>query len=90
MYETISSPALQMKRATAVLALACSLLVFAATQQSQQTGNGNQSNAFVAFDRHEEMIRMRDGVRLHTLIFTPRNRSELLPFLLDRTPVRHR
>ena len=86
MYETISSPALQMKRATAVLALACSLLVFAATQQSQQTGNGNQSNAFVVFDRHEEMIRMRDGVRLHTLIFTPRNRSELLPFLLDRTP----
>lgn len=39
-----------------------------------------------AFDRREEMIRMRDGVRLHTLIFTPKDQTELLPIIFSRTP----
>jgi putative CocE/NonD family hydrolase len=34
----------------------------------------------------DAMIPMRDGVRLSTKIFTPRNRSERLPFLVLRTP----
>jgi uncharacterized protein len=34
----------------------------------------------------EEMIPMRDGVRLHTRILAPRDRKEPLPFLLMRTP----
>jgi uncharacterized protein len=38
------------------------------------------------FERREEMIRMRDGVRLHTLIFTPKTKSEALPLLMERTP----
>ena len=37
-------------------------------------------------DKRDEMIPMRDGVRLHTLIFTPQTQSELLPILLSRTP----
>lgn len=40
----------------------------------------------INFDRREEMIRMRDGVRLHTLIFTPKNQRDVLPFLMNRTP----
>jgi predicted acyl esterase len=32
------------------------------------------------------MIPMRDGFRLHTVIFTPKNISEALPFLMERTP----
>jgi putative CocE/NonD family hydrolase len=40
----------------------------------------------VAFDRREEMIRMRDGVRLHTLIFTPKDQKEILPIIISRTP----
>jgi len=32
------------------------------------------------------MIPMRDGVKLHAKIFTPRSQSEPLPFLLERTP----
>ena len=40
----------------------------------------------VAFDRREEMIRMRDGVRLHTLIFTPKDQKEPLPIIIQRTP----
>jgi putative CocE/NonD family hydrolase len=34
----------------------------------------------------EEMIPMRDGVRLHTKILAPRNPSSPLPFLMLRTP----
>jgi putative CocE/NonD family hydrolase len=40
----------------------------------------------VAFDRREEMIRMRDGVRLHTLIFAPKDQKESLPIIIERTP----
>src|ERR1700731_2704410 len=36
--------------------------------------------------RTEVMIPMRDGVRLHTVIFTPVDQKEALPFLLERTP----
>ncbi|MEP7271928.1 MAG: CocE/NonD family hydrolase [Acidobacteriota bacterium] len=32
------------------------------------------------------MIRMRDGVRLHTKIFTPKKQTESLPFIMKRTP----
>src|SRR5712692_1370880 len=39
----------------------------------------------VAFERREEMIPARDGVRLHTLIFTPKNQAEPLPILMSRT-----
>ena len=34
----------------------------------------------------EEMIPMRDGVRLHTKIFVPRDQREPLPFIMLRTP----
>jgi putative CocE/NonD family hydrolase len=40
----------------------------------------------VAFEKREEMIRMRDGVRLHTLIFTPKKSNEPLPIIMSRTP----
>jgi putative CocE/NonD family hydrolase len=38
------------------------------------------------YDRKEAMIPMRDGVKLHTVIFTPKGQTEALPFLLERTP----
>ena len=34
----------------------------------------------------EEMIPMRDGVTLYTVILTPKDVSESLPVLLERTP----
>jgi uncharacterized protein len=36
--------------------------------------------------RREVMIPMRDGLKLHTVIFTPRDQKEKLPFLMLRTP----
>ena len=38
------------------------------------------------YNRQEVMIPMRDGVKLNTVIFTPKEQGEPLPFLLSRTP----
>ncbi|HJZ83300.1 MAG TPA: CocE/NonD family hydrolase [Pyrinomonadaceae bacterium] len=39
-----------------------------------------------SFEKREEMIRMRDGVRLHTLIFSPKDQNDSLPIIFSRTP----
>src|ERR1700745_4160407 len=38
------------------------------------------------FDKREVMIPVRDGAKLHTEIYTPKDAKEPLPFLLERTP----
>jgi len=38
------------------------------------------------YRRQDHMIPMRDGVKLYTVIYTPRERHEDLPFLFFRTP----
>jgi putative CocE/NonD family hydrolase len=38
------------------------------------------------FDKREAMITMRDGVKLHTEIYSPKDASEPLPILMNRTP----
>jgi uncharacterized protein len=38
------------------------------------------------YKKQDTMITMRDGIRLHTVIFTPVDQKEPLPFLLERTP----
>src|SRR5882724_5102363 len=38
------------------------------------------------FDKREVMIPVRDGVKLHTEIYTPKNAKEPLPILFERTP----
>jgi hypothetical protein len=38
------------------------------------------------FEKREHMIAMRDGVRLHTLVFRPMSTTDKLPIILQRTP----
>jgi len=38
------------------------------------------------YTRKEVFIPMRDGIKLHAVIFTPKNQTEKLPFLIERTP----
>jgi len=38
------------------------------------------------YNRQEVMITMRDGIKLHTVIFAPKNQTKKLPFLMLRTP----
>jgi putative CocE/NonD family hydrolase len=66
-------------RACLALAIAAALSVHA----------GEAAEAFLdgqAFKSAEEMIPMRDGVRLHTVVCTPERSSGRLPILFLRTP----
>jgi putative CocE/NonD family hydrolase len=45
-----------------------------------------QTKADDKYNRQEVMIQMRDGIKLHTVIFTPKDQKEKLPFLMLRTP----
>lgn len=45
-----------------------------------------QDDATRSFERRKEMIAMRDGVKLNTVICTPRQQKEPLPFIMIRTP----
>ncbi|OQP44775.1 X-Pro dipeptidyl-peptidase [Niastella yeongjuensis] len=38
------------------------------------------------YDKKDVMIPMRDGIHLHTVIYTPKEANEPLPFLMERTP----
>jgi uncharacterized protein len=38
------------------------------------------------FEKSDVMIPMRDGVKLHTVVFAPKERSGALPILFERTP----
>ena len=64
-----------MKIPATTIALATVLFVAAQTEEP-----GIQVNF------QEVMIPMRDGARLQTVILSPRNPKEPLPFLIDRTP----
>jgi uncharacterized protein len=48
--------------------------------------SAQQTKADDKYSRQEVMIPMRDGVKLHTVIFTPKDQKEKLPFLMLRTP----
>jgi putative CocE/NonD family hydrolase len=62
----------------AVLALLCA----SASTSSTQSGYDVKAH----YEKAEFMIPMRDGVKLHTSVYRPRNSKEKLPFLLFRTP----
>ena len=48
----------------------------------------NTDSLYIAshFNKHEYMIPMRDGVKLFTAVYTPKDTSENYPILLTRTP----
>lgn len=66
--------------AWAVAAAQLSLALLPATASAQQPAPDPR------FDVQEVMIPMRDGVKLHTLIYTPRGQIAPLPLLFRRTP----
>ncbi len=57
-----------------------------ADNQAKRVSDKPVIETLVAFDRREEMIKTRDGARLHTLIFTPKSHGEPLPIMINRTP----
>ncbi len=69
-----------MKR-TVLCGLLIAALFFAASFQARTEQEAGQ-----AFERTSAMIPMRDGVKLNTNIFMPKNIGGPLPILLERTP----
>jgi len=59
------------------------LLLFLLTSRAQAPTPPDYS---LLFNKIDVMITARDGVKLHTEIYTPKNVAEPLPILLDRTP----
>ena len=45
-----------------------------------------QTDPPAGFDKIEQMVPMRDGVKLHTIIYVPKSHAEPLPFIFNRTP----
>src|SRR6266404_5389537 len=54
--------------------------------QAKKVSDKPVIEALVPFEKREEMIKARDGVPLHTLIFTPKSHAEPLPIMMSRTP----
>lgn len=48
--------------------------------------HGQAIDAGTLFTKRVEMVPMRDGVRLHTEIYTPKAQAAPLPFIFERTP----
>jgi uncharacterized protein len=67
--------------------LAClALSLSAATRAEAQNVPGAAADSDRVYDKVEVMIPMRDGVRLNTMILTPRGITEPLPIIMLRTP----
>jgi putative CocE/NonD family hydrolase len=62
--------------------LFCLALIFACFSSYAQSDNFIKEN----FTKMDTTITMRDGVKLYTVIYTPKSTTEKYPFLIQRTP----
>jgi putative CocE/NonD family hydrolase len=72
------------KKSTVLLAVP--LLALALAAGARLVSSGQNLVASPEFVRLEAMIAMRDGVKLRTVVYAPKNAAAPLPFLLQRTP----
>ena len=70
-----------LKRATVLVATA--LLAFGASPLASQT---RPARTPLEFDKREAMVPMRDGVKLHTIIYSQKGITESRPLIFTRTP----
>ena len=61
-------------------------LVFTACDSSSEKKEKQDTYVADNYTKQEVDIIMRDGVKLHTTIYTPKNKSTTYPILLQRTP----
>jgi len=72
-----------MKRLLAAAALAALALLPLSAQQQDPAGI---ERVKARYTKHEFLVPMRDGARLFTSVYTPKDESKTYPFLLTRTP----
>jgi putative CocE/NonD family hydrolase len=74
---------LRIPLANLILPVLAALLVVPLAAQTPQAPQPDYSQLF---DKTEIMIPARDGVKLHTEIYTPKDAAEALPIVIERTP----
>jgi uncharacterized protein len=74
-----------MNRTRTLMWVTASVLALALTARTQEESS-SQPNPAKLFTKRDAMIPMRDGVKLYTEIYTPREVKEPLPILMNRTP----
>ncbi len=67
------------------------LLIFSfvnCNKTDQKTTSEEQPDTYVKdnYDKQEVVIEMRDGIKLHTTIYSPKDKSKTYPILMQRTP----
>jgi uncharacterized protein len=62
------------------------LVVFARLAAAQSLDNSLESYIRLHYEKHEHQIPMRDGVKLFTSVFVPKDTNRKYPLLMKRTP----
>ncbi|HLX66009.1 MAG TPA: CocE/NonD family hydrolase, partial [Puia sp.] len=62
------------------------ILLLPVISSAQQRNNNEGDFVKNNYDKQEVYIPMRDGARLYTVIYTPKDRTQPHPFLMERTP----
>lgn len=81
----MSSKSLQSLLQTLLVGLYFSLGVIPDLTWAQETISP-ESSVRLRYQKREQMITMRDGTKLHTVIYSPRDTSKKYPILMKRTP----
>ena len=71
---------------TSARTLSISFLLLTLTLSTALSTRAQTSPSGTEFARQEAMIPTRDGVKLHAVILIPKNSTDPLPILLERTP----
>ncbi|OSY87229.1 X-Pro dipeptidyl-peptidase [Tenacibaculum holothuriorum] len=68
--------------------LACLIILILSCTKQETKIKEKKEDTFVQdnYSKKEVAITMRDGVKLHTTIYTPKDTSKVYPILLQRTP----
>src|SRR3978361_2054287 len=64
------------------------LLAFTTTLVNAQTVNSPNDAAYIRdnYTKYEYQVPMRDGKKLFTSVYVPKDQSKKYPFMMDRTP----
>jgi predicted acyl esterase len=76
---------LQVARPTARLAAAL-LVLASSTFTRHASAQADSVYTREHYNKAEYMVPMRDGAKLYTIVYTPKDTSQALPFMLLRTP----
>ncbi len=76
-----------MKRYATIFTIALFIIAaLVAVEYPHVRGSDDQPDMSALFDKRDVMIPMRDGIKLHTEIYTPKTQDGPLPFIFERTP----